>query len=56
LEEAVYKAFPYLGAEVERIVHDIVKGQRGNTADEERNARILAKWNSSPGEQEQSGS
>jgi hypothetical protein len=45
LEEAVYKAVPYLGAdEVERIVHDIAKGQRGNTPKEERNARILAKY------------
>jgi hypothetical protein len=50
LEDAVRKAVPYLGAdEIERIVHDIVKGQQGNTPKEERNARILAKWYSAPG-------
>lgn len=50
LEEAARRAVPYLGDdEVERIVHDITKGQRGNTPDEERNVRILAKWYSAPG-------
>jgi hypothetical protein len=50
LEEAARRAVPYLGAdEVERVVHDIIKGQRGNTPDEERNARILAKYYSAPG-------
>jgi hypothetical protein len=49
LEEAVCRAVPYLGAdEVERIVHDLVKGQRGNTPKEKRNEGILAKY-SAPG-------
>jgi hypothetical protein len=45
LKEAVRRAVPYLGAdEVKRVVHDIVRGHRGNTPDDERNARILAEY------------
>jgi hypothetical protein len=44
-KEAVREAVGYFGgAEVAKILHEITISQRGNTPDEERNARILAEW------------
>jgi hypothetical protein len=41
------EAVQYLGAqEVERDLHDIITGRQGNTPDEERNALILAEYDS----------